>query len=99
MTWAAIAVLAVGAYGFKVLGLVGLGRLVSGRIAVLVGLVPAALFAALVAVQTFDAGERLVIDARLAGVTVAALAAWRRLPFVAVVLAASVTTAIVRALA
>lgn len=99
MTWAAIAVLAAGAYGFKALGLLALGRRVTGRLAVVVGLVPAALFAALVAVQTFDGGERLVVDARLAGVAVAAVAAWRRLPFVVVVVTAMATTAAVRAVA
>jgi len=54
------------------------------------------LLAALIAVQTFSDGRSLVIDARAAGLAVAAVAVWRRWPFLVVVALAAVTTALVR---
>lgn len=47
-----------------------------------------ALLAALAAVQTFTAGDALVIDARLAAIAVVALALALRAPFIVVVLLA-----------
>jgi hypothetical protein len=110
MSWAAVVVLAVGAYGFKALGTFGLARLNrdhagaraaprSGMLAlfpVLAGLIPAALFAALVAVQTLEADGGLTLDARLAGVGAGAIAVWRRAPFVVVVILAMAVTAAIR---
>ena len=58
----------------------------------------AALLAALVAVQTVaDGGAALRLDARLAAIGVAALALWRRAPFLVVVLLAAGTAALARA--
>lgn len=103
MSWPAIAVLVVGAYGFKALGVFGLARLGGGdRAAILrwfpvvAGLIPAALFAALIAVQTLEVDGSLRIDARVAGVTVAGIAVIRRAPFVVVVLVAMAVTALIR---
>lgn len=110
MSWLAIAGLVVGAYGFKALGTFGLARLNRERMVtadlrprgplswfpVLAGLIPAALFAALVAVQTLEADGSLQIDARLAGVGAGAVAAWRRAPFVAVIVVAMAVTAAIR---
>jgi hypothetical protein len=42
-------------------------------------------------------GKSLVVDARLAGMVAAGVLVWRRAPFVAVVLAAALVTAAVRA--
>jgi branched-subunit amino acid transport protein len=98
VSWTAIAVLAVGAYCFKALGLLVLGgREVTVRLQPLVALIPAALFAALVVQQTVVRDGDLVVDARLAGVVAGAVAAWRRAPFLAVVLVAMTVTALVRA--
>lgn len=54
------------------------------------------LLAALVAVQTLDGGERLVLDARLPALAVAAILVWRRAPFLVIVLAAAATAALLR---
>jgi branched-subunit amino acid transport protein len=99
VSWVAIVVLAAGAYACKALGLLAIGdrRLPSGFERVL-ALVPAALLAALIAVDTFGAGRSLVVDARAAGVAAGALVAWRRAPFPVVVVVAAAVTAGLRAL-
>ena len=55
-----------------------------------------ALFAALIVTQTFTRGRLLLVDARVAGLVVALLGAWRRGPPLAVLVAAVVVTAVVR---
>jgi hypothetical protein len=62
-------------------------------------LLPAALFAAIIAIMSVVDGESLVIDGRLVGVAVGAVAVWRRAPFVAVVVAAMAATALLRLVA
>lgn len=97
--WTSILVLAGGAYAFKVLGLLLGGRVASRALGV-VALLPAALLPALVVVNTFAAagdGRTLVVDARAAGMAVALAAAWRRAPFVVIVVLAAAVTALVRA--
>lgn len=97
MSWVALSALAVLAYAFKALGLVVLGGTkLTGRATRLVQLLPAALLAALVAVQTFSDGARLVLDARSVGLGFAAVAVWRRWPFVVAVIGAAAVTAAVR---
>lgn len=59
---------------------------------------PLALLMALVAVQTFSAGQSLVIDARAAGLAAAVVALLLRAPFVVVVVVAAAVAAAVRAL-
>lgn len=61
------------------------------------GLLPIALLAALLVVQTFAGDDGLRMDARVAGVTVAAVALMLRAPFLVVVLAAAATAALLRA--
>lgn len=56
-------------------------------------LIPIALLSALVAVQTFTNGKQLVIDQRLAGVSVAVIALILRAPFAVVVISAAATSA------
>jgi branched chain amino acid efflux pump len=98
VSWWVIIVLAAGAYGFKVGGLVLLGgATLPERLVRCVALLPAALLAALIVVGTFAADRSLVLDARAAGVGVAAFAAWRRAPFPVVIVLAAVVTAAVRA--
>ena len=61
-------------------------------------LVAVPLLAALILVQTLGDGHRLVIDARVPALAVAAVLVWRRAPFLVVVLAAAGTAALLRAL-
>jgi len=61
------------------------------------GLLPLALLAALVVVQSFGAGRSLALDARAAGLAAGALALLLRAPFLGVVLVAAATAALVRA--
>ncbi len=99
MSWVSIIVLVVGAYGLKVFGVLGLGRVADGaaaRVEPLTALILAALFAALIVVQTVAGDETLVLDARVVGVGVGAVAVWRRAPFVIVVVVAMTATALVR---
>ena len=60
--------------------------------------VPAALLAALVAVQAASSGPDLVVDGRLAGLAVAALALALRAPFIVVLVLAGATGALVHVL-
>ncbi len=96
MSWPALVALAVGAYGFKALGLVVVGDRLPGPLRPLVAVLPAALFSALVVVQTLGAGDHLVLDARLVGTAAAGVAVWRRAPFVVVVLVGVAVTAVAR---
>ena len=62
-------------------------------------MLPVALLSALVAVQTFTSGSRvLTLDARAAGVAVAVTALLLRAPFLLVVALAAATAATLRAL-
>jgi branched chain amino acid efflux pump len=100
VSWLAILGLGLAAYGLKALGLVVLGpRAVEGTLLRLAALLPAALLPALVVVNTFAGDRRLVLDARAVGLAVAALAVWRKAPFVVVVGSAVAATALTRALA
>lgn len=60
------------------------------------GLLPLVLLSALIAIQTFTLGQQIVIDARAAGLAVAAIAVWRRWPFLVVVALAALATALFR---
>ena len=57
-----------------------------------------ALLAALVAVQTFDAGGAVRLDARAAGLLAAVVALMLRAPFLLVIVMAAATAAALRAL-
>jgi hypothetical protein len=61
-------------------------------------MLPIALLAALLAIQTFWGPDGFVVDARLAGVAVAVIALLLRAPFLVVVLSAAATAALLRAL-
>ncbi|MEU6175939.1 AzlD domain-containing protein [Streptantibioticus parmotrematis] len=96
-TWIAIALTAFGAYVVKLLGLsVPAGLLERPMVRRLAALVPVALLAALTAVQTFSTGRHLVVDARAAGLAAALVALLLRAPFLVIVGAAVVVTALVR---
>jgi hypothetical protein len=98
MSWALLVALGAGCYGLKALGPVFTGRRAGRPRGELLGLLAVPLLAALVAVQTLDGGRRLVVDARLPALAVAAVLVWRRAPFLVVVVAAAATAALVRAL-
>jgi branched-subunit amino acid transport protein len=98
MTWTAVLILAAGTYAFRLAGPVLRERLhVSAGVQRLLTLGAVALLAALVATAALTAGGQFAGWARPAGVAVGAVAAWRRMPFVVVVAAAAVTTALLRA--
>ena len=98
MSWAFIFILAATAYGFKVLGLVLVGdRELPPMLDRCLALIPAALIAALVVKDTLSVGQHLQIDARVAGVGAAVIAAWRKAPLIAVILIGAAVTAAIRA--
>jgi branched-subunit amino acid transport protein len=100
VTWTLVLVLAAGAYAFKVAGLVIVGsRRLPPTLERCLALVPAALISALVVMNTFSTGNELVLDARAAGVTAAAIAAWRRAPLIVVIVLGAAVTALVRRVA
>ena len=98
MTWTLVFLLAAGAYGFKVLGLVIIGdRTLPAVLERCLALIPAALIAALIVNDTFSIGRHLQIDARAAGVGAAVLAAWRKAPLIVVIVLGAAVTAALRA--
>jgi hypothetical protein len=98
VTWWALLALAVGAYGFKALGVFGLGRITTGPVEHLVAVLPAALFAALIVVQTVGEGTPTEIWTRVVGVTAGGVAHWRRAPLLVVIVVAAGVTALLRQL-
>lgn len=100
MTWTAIVLLSIGTWGQRLLGMFVGAKVIERRpgLVRLATLIPAAVVTAVVVQLTVGDGTTIVIDARLAGMAVAGLLVWRRAPFVAVVVAAAATTALVRVL-
>lgn len=98
MSWWVIVALGAGAYSMKALGVFagGSARRLHPAAEHLIGLLPVALLPALIMVQTVGDGRRLVLDARAVGLAVGALCAWRRMPFLVVIVAAGLATALVR---
>jgi branched-subunit amino acid transport protein len=100
MSWTALLGLAAGAYALKALGPVLAGhRELRADARGLLDLLSIPLLAALVVVQTLQAGGGIVLDARVPALGVAAVLVWRRAPFLVVVLAAAATAALLRAAA
>jgi hypothetical protein len=97
MTWPAILVAAGGCFALKLAGLSVPRRVLDGvRIQRVATLLPVALLAALIATSTLSTGHRLTLDARVAGLAVAAIAVRRRAPFLVVVALATLATALAR---
>lgn len=93
-TWVAVLAGCLGCYLLKLAGLsVPAAWVEHPLVRRVVDFVPAALLAALVAVQAATSGSELVADGRLAGLAVAALALALRAPFVVVLLLAGATGA------
>ena len=97
MTWTLVILLTLGAYAFKVTGLVFLGgRSLPPMFERCLALIPAAVVTALVMKDTFTNGQDLVLDARALGIAVASIAAWRKAPLIVVIVLGAAVTALVR---
>ncbi len=96
-TWAAITAMGVGCFAFKVAGVSVPQRVLDHPLMIrAAGLIPVALLGALIAVQVFGGERALVVDARLAALAVAAVLLALRVPFLAMVVAAAATAALIR---
>jgi uncharacterized membrane protein len=92
-----IAALALGTFAFRFAGPVLAGRwTIPERFEQLTTVGTVVLLAALVATSTFIDGGEISSPARIIGVAVGGVLAWRRVPFVAVVVAAAGSTALLR---
>jgi branched-subunit amino acid transport protein len=97
--WATVVAASLGCYLLKLAGLsVPAAWVEQPWVARVVDFVPAALLAALVAVQGFTSGHELVVDGRLAGLAVAALALAVRAPFIVVLVVAGAAGALTHVL-
>jgi len=97
--WAVVLGAAAACYLLKLAGLsVPQAVLDNPRVRRVAALLPIALLAALIAIQTFSDGRHLVIDARAAGLGAAVVAVLLRAPFLVVVIAACATAALTRLL-
>jgi branched-subunit amino acid transport protein len=98
--WATVLGAALGCYLLKLAGLsVPAAWVEQPWVARIVDFVPAALLAALVAVQAATSGREIVVDGRLVGLAVAAVALALRAPFIVVLLLAGAAGAIAHVLA
>ncbi|BCB78948.1 AzlD domain-containing protein [Phytohabitans flavus] len=97
MLIAVIVALAVGTYGFRLAGVVLHDRLdLPAPLRRMLPLAAAALLAALAGTATLTDSGGFAGISRPLGVAVGALLAWRKAPFVVVVLAAATTAALLR---
>jgi hypothetical protein len=97
MIWAGLLVGAAGCYALKLAGLfVPRALLDRPRVRRVAALLPVALLAALIVVQTVSDGHRLTFDPRVAGLGAALVAVRFRAPFLLVVSAAAAVTALLR---
>jgi branched-subunit amino acid transport protein len=98
--WALVLGASLGCYLLKLAGLsVPAAWVEQPWVARIVEFVPAALLAALVAVQALTTERDIVVDGRVAGLAVAALALALRAPFIVVLVLAGVAGAVVHVLA
>ncbi|NPC43489.1 AzlD domain-containing protein [Nocardioides sp. zg-1230] len=95
--WTAVLLAGVGCYLLKLAGLSLPERVLEHpTVERVADLIPVALLAALVAVQTFSSGPELVLDARALGLGFAVVALLLRMPFLVVVVGAAVVAAVAR---
>lgn len=98
MIWAAVIVASIGCYLLKLAGMsLPASLLERPEVQRVAALLPVALLAGLVAVETFGADGRLVVDLRLAGLGAGVIALLLRAPFLVVIVVAAATTAVLRA--
>ena len=88
----------VGVFVLRMLGGFALASVLgtNERVLRLLSLLPLAIVAAVVAVQTFTKGDEVTLDARAVGVGMAAVVSAKGLPLGLVVVVAATTTALVR---
>ncbi|MCW2838925.1 MAG: branched-chain amino acid transporter AzlD [Aeromicrobium sp.] len=99
LLWAGILVMVAGCFALKLAGLSVPPRVLDHPFTVQVAdLIPVALLGALIAVQVFADGSTLSVDARLAGLAVAAVLLALRVSFLPVVVAAALVAALLRQL-
>jgi uncharacterized membrane protein len=97
--WLTIGLVALASFTLKAAGPLVLGdRQLGPRATRVVALLAPALLTALVLVDTVASGQRLVVDARLAGVAAAGVAMLLRAPLLVSMGVAVATTALVRLL-
>jgi len=98
MTWGVIALLAMGVWSQRLAGMFAGGALLDRvpLFARLATLIPAAVVGSVIVQLTIANGRELTLDARSAGVAVAAVLVWRRAPVIVVVTAAAVVAALIR---
>lgn len=93
--WGAVIGASLLAFLFKYIGQsIPQSLLAHPRVAQIADLIPTALLAGLVGVQTFANKSELVVDQRLAGVAVAAIALYLRANFLVMLIAATLTSAL-----
>lgn len=99
MTWLGLMIFLGGVFATRMFGGFGLGALIgdSETWTRLLTLLPLAIVSSVVAVQVATTGRDVVLDARVVGVGLAAILAWRRVPLALVVMAAAAATALTRA--
>lgn len=99
MIWTAVLLASAGCYLLKLVGLSVPQRVLDHPVVRrTAALLPIALLAALVVVQTFAQGQRVVVDARAAGLAAGVVALLLRAPFLVVIAVAAAVAALVRAL-
>ena len=97
--WLVVAVVGAATIAIKASGPVLLGgRELPAPLARVVDLLAPAVLAALVATQAFATGDELVLDERAAGLAAAGACVALRAPILVTVVAAALTTAVLRAL-
>jgi branched-subunit amino acid transport protein len=97
VTVAAILVLAVGTYGFRLIGPLLHGRVrLPDRLQRLLSAGAAVLLVALLATSALTQAHGFAGWARPAGVLVGGVLTWRKAPFAVIVIAAAATTAVLR---
>jgi branched-subunit amino acid transport protein len=96
--WIMVAVVGAATIAFRAVGPVALGgRSLPPRVLSVVELLAPALLAALVVTQVFASEQKLVMDARAAGLAAATVALLLRAPILVVIVSAAAATAFVRA--
>lgn len=99
LTWGVVALLAVGVYGQRALGMAFVDpNRMGARSKQVLAMVPLSILCAVTALQTLSTGGELGFDARIAGITAAMILSWKRVPMFVVVVGAAAVTAAVRAL-
>lgn len=98
MTTVAIIALMLAVWGQRLIGAFLIGPWLSRRpvLSKAASLIPAAVVMAVIVQLSVAPRGSLDLDERMAGIAVAAVLVWRRAPFLAVVIAAAATTALLR---